>query len=263
MRNTCARLSTGAVMGSRSNQIVVAAMAILLVLLAGCGHTAKHQDSFVGTWQSDTQTARLTIDAITNDPHVYTATLLSSRAAADFTLARRGNELRATSSQLPNMARAVIDYDPSTGHLTLSKVGRVMRDLTAPAHFSRISTHTSEPFGSADSWVKVAGARGRLSSEDDSADLLFRIHGGMVRITCTLTHPSADESGYSEEALGRVKPPSGTAGVETVESNVMPDSPDNVDVIDEVSARAVTPGVWHYRLGAAVATYVLTIYVKR
>jgi Fe-S cluster assembly iron-binding protein IscA len=250
-------------MGSRSDQIVVLALAILLVLLAGCGHAAKQQDSFVGTWQSDTSGARLTIDAITNDPHAYTATLLSSRAAADISLVRHGNELRVDSSQLPNMARAVIDYDPSTGYLTLSKVGPGMRDLTAPAHFSRISTHTSDPFGPADSWVKVAGARGRLSSEDDSVDLLFRTHGGMVRITGTLTHPSADDLGYSEEALGRVKPPSGTAGVETVESNVMPDRPDNVEVIDEVSAHALTPGVWHYGLGAAVGTYRLTIYVKR
>ena len=34
-------------------------------------------------------------------------------------------------------------------------------------------------------------------------------------------------------------------------------------MIDEVSAHALTPGVWRYSLGEAVATYKLTIYVKR
>lgn len=243
--------------------VVVLALAILPALLTGCGHGTEQQDPFVGTWQSVNPTARLTIDAISNDPHLYTATLLSSRAAADISLVRHGNELRVDSSQLPNMARAVIVLDPSTGYLTLSKVGPVMRDLTAPAHFTRISTHTSDPFGPADSWVKVASARGRPSSQDDSVDLLFRTNGGMVRITGTLTFPSSDDMGYSSEALGRVKPPSGTAGVETVGSSAIPNTPDNVMVIDEVSARALTPGLWHYGLGAAVATYVLTIYVKR
>lgn len=237
---------------------VVLALAVLLVLLTGCG-----QDPFIGTWQSDTPRARLTIDAILGGGNLYTATLLSSRAAADMTLVRHGDELRVDSSQLPNMAHAVIAFDPSTGHLTLSKVGPLMRDLTAPAHFSRISIRTSDPFGPARSWVKVASARGRLSSEDDSVNLLFRTSGGMVRITGTLTHASADDLGYSEDALGRIKPPSGTAGVETVQSTFMPNSPDNVEVIDEVSARALTPGLWHYGLGATPATYEVTIYVKR
>jgi hypothetical protein len=235
------------------------------LLLAGCGHAAKQQDSFVGTWQSDTPTARLTINGTSESGHLYTATLLSSRAAADISLVRHGNELRVDSSlEGVNMARAVIDYDPSSGRLTLSGVGPAMRDLTAPAHFARISTDTSDPFGSADSWVKVAGARGRLSSEDDSVDLLFHTRGGMVRITGTLTFSStADGLGYSADSLGRIKPPSGTAGVETVMSYVVPNTPDNVDVIDEVSAHALTPGVWHYGLGAAIATYRLTIYVKK
>ena len=247
-------------MGSRWEVVVVLALAILLVLLTGCGHGTEQQDPFVGTWQSGTPTARLTIDAISGSGNRYIATLLSSRAAADMTLARHGNELRVDSSQLPNMAQAVIVLDPSMGYLTLSDVGPVMRNLTAPAHFTRITTHNSDPFGPADSWVKVASARVGCPSEDDSVDLLFRTNGGMVRITGTLTFPSSDDMGYSGEALGRVKPPSGTAGVETVGSNVMPNTPDNVMVIDEVSARALTPGLWHYGLGAAVATYVLTIY---
>ena len=249
-------------MRSRWDVRVVLALAVLLPLSAGCGHAARQQDPVTGTWQSGTPTARLTI-AATDDPHVYTATLLSSRAAADITLARHDNELRVISSQLGNMARAVIDYDPSTGYLTLSRVGPAMRDVTAPAHFARISTGTSDPFGPADSWVKVARARGRLSSEDDSVGVLFHTRGGMVRITGTLTFQStAAGLGYSEDSLGRVKPPSGAAGIETVESNVMQDTA-NVSVIDEVSARALTPGLWHYGLGAAVASYVLTIYVKR
>jgi Fe-S cluster assembly iron-binding protein IscA len=241
----------------------VVALAVLLPLLVGCGHAAEQQDPFEGTWQSNAPMARLTIDAILDGGNEYAATLVSSRAAADITLARHGNELRVTSSQLPNMRQATIDYDPSAGNLTLRNVGPLMRDLIVPAHFTRISTGTSDPFGPADSWVKVAGATGRLSSEDDSVDLLFRTDGGMVRITGTLTHPSADDAGYSEEALGRIKPPSGTSGVETVESNVMPNSPDNVEVIDEVSARALTPGVWRYGLGATIGEYVLTVYVKR
>lgn len=244
---------------------------VAALLLSGCGHAAKQQDPFVGTWQSDTPRARLTIDGTykTNgsQTNVYVATLLSSRAAADITLVRHGNELRVDSSQLANMARAVIDYDPSTSYLTLSRVGPVMRDLTASAHFSRISTQTSDPFGPADSWVKVAGASGRLASEDDSVDLLFHTQGGMVRITGTLTFPSTAKSiGYSGDSLGRVKPPSGIAGVECVESNFSPDTPENVEVIDEVSAHALTPGVWRYGLGAAApspATYRLTIYVKK
>jgi uncharacterized protein YceK len=244
---------------------------VVALLLSGCGHAAKQQDSFVGTWQSDTSTARLTIDGTykTNgsQTNVYVATLLSSRAAADITLVRHGNELRVDSSESANMARAVIDYDPSTRYLTLSRVGLMMRDLTAPAHFSRISTQTSDPFGPADGWVKVTEARGRLASEDDSVDLLFHTHGGMVRITGTLTFPSsANSTGYSGDSLGRVKPASGIAGVKYVESNFSPDTPENVEVIDEVSAHALTPGVWRYSLGAAQpppATYRLTIYVKK
>ena len=243
----------------------VLAILAAVLLLAGCGHS---KDPFVGTWQSDNPAARLTIDGIhkTNgsQTNVYIATLLSSRAAADITLVRHGNELRVDSSQLANMARAVIDYDPSTGYLTLSRVGLVMRDLTAPAHFTRISTQTSDPFGPADSWVKLAEAWGRLSSEADSVDVRFHTRGGMVRITGTLTYPSAaGGTGYSEGSLGRIKPPSGTAGVDTVESNVAPSGPDNVDVIDQVSAHALTPGVWGFSLGAAVATYRLSVYVKR
>ena len=81
-----------------------------VLLLAGCGHA---KDPFVGTWQSDTPAARLTIDGTYktdgSQTNVYIATLLSSRAAADITLVRHGNELRVDSSQLANMARAVID----------------------------------------------------------------------------------------------------------------------------------------------------------
>jgi hypothetical protein len=236
------------------------ALVMLLMLLTGCAQ----EDPFVGTWQTDTSTARLTInDMLGSDDH-YMATLLSSRAAADMTLVRRDNELHVTSSQLPSMAYAVIDYDPSTGHLTLSMVGPVMWGLTAPAQFSRIGTHTSDPFGPEDSWVKVASARGRLSSMDDSVDLLFRTQGGMVRISGTLTYASPDEMGSWETALERVEPASvRSVCVETVRSNVMPDSPDNVVVIDAVSARVLTPGLWRYSFGADVATYAVTIYVKR
>ena len=238
---------------------VLAALAAIL-LLSGCGHGA---DPFVGTWQSNTPTARLTIDALSGSGGDYVATLASSRAAADVSLVRHDNELRVTSSQMPNMARAAIDYDPATGQLTLRGAGGPLSPLITQAHFSRVSAGTSDPFGPDEGWVRAAGASGRLSSLNDTLNVLFHTPGGMLRIRGTLTFPSADDMSYSGYGLVQVKPHPGRSDVDIVDSHFMPNTPDNVEVIDEVSAHALAPGLWRYNLSAALVTYKLAFYVKK
>lgn len=236
------------------------ALAILatVLLLAGCGHAS--QDPFVGTWHSSAQSARLTIDRV--GPDFYLGTLLSSQAAADVSFARHGNQLRVDSSQTDTMARAVLDYEPATGDLTVRNTGLATGHSGAPMEFSRISTGTLDPFGPSDDWVRVASASGTLLTW---TNMHFRTGGGMARIIGTLTFQHGAEVGDSEDGLSEVKPRASVTDMETVgsSSDTLVDTPRNVMKIDEVSAHALTPGVWSFGIGATTAAYVLTIYVRK
>ncbi len=250
------RFVTKVVIGVLVAMAIVIAISLIVQAVIHSGTSEK--GPFVGTWQSNDQSARLAIDG---GPDSYSGTLVTAQAAASVSFVRHGNQLRVDSSQTDTMARAVIDYQPATGRLTLGSVGPTLRSVAAPAEFTRISTGISDSFGPSDAWVKVASAKGSLLHWKNVS---FRTRGGMVRITAIMTYPpDAPDHGYSDDGLAQVKPRASATDIETVDSDFMPSTPHDVEMIDEVSAQALTPGVWRYGIGNGTATYSLTIYVRK